>query len=336
MAVGRLFATDHRTRLTGRLVRRLIAVTARVAEEGPALFSAPGHLACSDAGAANWGAGLTKVRQYYDEPGVPIGLPSRPANVVSAWRSHRRRFRRWFNDLPAERWSDATRCSDWAVSDIAQHLISGAQFLGYTLHQAGKGQATHLLEGFDTQATPALTTAQWGGRSTAELLAQLEAMDSRVDEQIDALAPGEWATWAEAPPGRVRAYVAINHFLFDSWVHERDVMLPAGEEPAIVADEAACVVSYVLALAGVARTVDDDVTTRADFLIGMSDIHQVLRVEAGGAGARVSVCAEDATPDLAAPTGAIVDRATGRQVDDWPATDVDVAAYLRRLATVLG
>ena len=38
---------------------------------------------------------------------------------------------------------------------------------------------------------------------------------------------------AEAPPGRLPAHMAVNHFLFDSWVHEHDLMLPRGEIPAV-------------------------------------------------------------------------------------------------------
>lgn len=279
---------------------------------------------------------MTKVRQYYDESGVPFEVPSRPTDVVAAWRSHRRRLRHWFAGLPAERWSDPTRCSEWTVSDIAQHLISGAQFLGYTLHQAGKGgESTRLLQEFDAQTTPAVTTAQWGGRSTDSLLTELGAMDSRVDEEINALADQEWHAWAEAPPGRVRAHVAINHFLFDSWVHERDLMLPAQESPETVPEEATCVASYVLALAGVAGAIDDDATMTVDLLIRLSDIDRDLRVEVNEGGSRVTFSTEEATPDVTTRVTALVDRATGRPTDDQFLGD-DVATLLSRLATVMG
>jgi uncharacterized protein (TIGR03083 family) len=278
---------------------------------------------------------LTQVRQYYDASGVPFQVPSRPADVVSAWRSHRQRFRRWFADLPADRWSDPTRCSEWTVTDMAQHLISGAQFLGYTLHQAAKGEPTQLLKGFDAQATPAMTTAQWGGHSTDQLLTELDAMDSRLDKAIDALADGEWRAWAEAPPGKVAAYLSINHFLFDSWVHERDVMLPALESPVTVAAEASCVASYALALAGVAGVADDDESVTADLLIRLSDLDQDLRVVVGPVGSRVTVSTTETTPEVTTQAGPLVDTATGRPTEGPLLTD-ELETLLSRLATAMG
>lgn len=280
---------------------------------------------------------MARVRQYYGEAGVPVALPNAPADVIDAWRTHRTRMRGWLAELPESRWSDPTRCSEWTIRDIAQHLVSGAQFLGYTLHQASKGEATSLLKGFDAQATPAATTAQWGGRSPADLLVAIDAMDDRIEHGIAALAEGEWRAWAEAPPGRVPAYVAVHHFLFDSWVHERDLLLPAGEQPVVVAREASCVASYVLALAGVTGRADDgDALSPVSLVVRLSDIDQTMRVDVDDAGARVALSAEAGAPDVVAPVGWLVDVATGRRVDDTAALPETAQAYLHRLATVMG
>jgi hypothetical protein len=69
------------------------------------------------------GAQVTQVRQYHGASGVPMVMPTRPVDVIESWRSQRMRLRHWFSEPSAERWSDPTRCSDWSVRDIAQHLI---------------------------------------------------------------------------------------------------------------------------------------------------------------------------------------------------------------------
>ena len=201
---------------------------------------------------------MTKVLQFYGGSGAPFAVPGRPDEIAAAWISHRQRLRSWFAALSQDGWSGATRCTDWRVSDLAQHLVSGAQFLGYTLHQSRKGEATRLLEGFDSQQTAVVAAADFDGLSPQDLLEQMTAMDAQVHHQLGFLAGDAAAAPAEAPPGQVPAYVAVNHFLFDSWVHERDLLLPANELPVTEPSEAAMVASYVVAMAGLAHVVDDD------------------------------------------------------------------------------
>ena len=202
---------------------------------------------------SGWWSRMTQIRQFYGANGAPFAVPGRLDEIAAAWTSHRQRLRGWFTALTEDGWSGATRCTDWGVLDLAQHLISGSQFLGYTLHQSRKGEATRLLEGFDPQTTPALSAAQFAGLSPRDLLERMTDMDARVEHELGSLAVDGGAAPAEAPPGQVPAHVAVNHFLFDSWVHERDLMLPANELPVTEPNEAAMVASYVVGLTGLAQ-----------------------------------------------------------------------------------
>lgn len=278
---------------------------------------------------------MARVRQYYEAAGAPMRVPGEPAAVVAAWRSHRRRFRGWFADLDAQAWSGSTRCSEWQVRDIAQHLVSGAQFLGYTLHQSGKGEATRLLADFDAQQTPKSTTAVFDALSPAELLAQLAAMDARVDQALDRLADQDWRAAAEAPPGRVPGFVAVNHFLFDSWVHERDVMLPAGQTPEPDPDEAPLVVSYVLAMAGAAGFVGDPAPEPVSLRVRLTDLGEDLLVDRRDGITSVTIGTSPGRPDLSGTSGDVVDVATGRV--GVHAVDADAASgdFLTHLAQVM-
>ena len=278
---------------------------------------------------------MVLVRQFYGGDGVPMAVPGRPEEIAAAWRSHRQRLRGWFGALDDDRWSGPTRCTEWSVRDLAQHLISGAQFLGYTLHQSKKGEATRLLEGFDPQLTPRLTAAQFAGLSPQDLIDQLEAIDERVDAELDALADAGWTAPAEAPLGKVPAYVSVNHFLFDSWVHERDLMLPAGEVPLVDLNEAATVASYVVALAGVGPAVDDGTPTRSTLTVHLTDLDRHLHVEVSGGRVEVSYSAPTAEPDVAGTAADLVDLATGRSIGSGLVADSAATAFLGRLATAM-
>jgi uncharacterized protein (TIGR03083 family) len=279
---------------------------------------------------------LTRVQQFYGANGAPFSVPGHPDEIAAAWISHRQRLRSWFAALPPDGWSGATRCTEWRVSDLAQHLVSGAQFLGYTLHQSRKGEATRLLEGFDSQKTAVETAADFEGHSPQELLEQMTSMDARVEQQLRLLVGDVATAPAEAPPGQVPAYVAVNHFLFDSWVHERDLLLPANERPVTDPGEASMVASYVLALAGVARAAGDAAPPPVVLGIHLTDIDRSLRIEVDDAGSTVTFGAAGEPANVHAKTGDLVDFTTGRRIDEELDADPTAIAFLGRFATVMG
>ena len=276
---------------------------------------------------------MSKVVQFYGGTGAPFTVPGRPDEITAAWVSHRQRLRSWFAALSQDGWSAETRCTDWRVSDLAQHLVSGAQFLGYTLHQSRNGEATRLLEGFDSQLTAATAATLFDGLSPEELLEQMTALDARVEQQLGFLEGDDAVAPAEAPPGQVPAYVAVNHFLFDSWVHERDLLLPANQLPVTEPNEAAIVASYVVAMAGLAHAVDDapPLTVR----IHLTDLDRDLLVEAADGRTTVAFAAPGAPADIHASAGDLLDFTTGRRIDGELDADPTGIAFLNRFAAVM-
>lgn len=279
---------------------------------------------------------MTRVMQFYDSAGVPMRVGGDPKQIESAWRSHRARLRGWLGELRESEWSTPTRCSAWDVTGLVQYLISGAQFLGYTLHLAGKGEASRLLQGFDPQETPAVTASQFGGLSRGDLLEKLTEMDERVQRECEVLAGTGWDQLAEAPAGNVPAYLALNHFLFDSWVHERDLLLPRGEAPPTDPTEAAMVTSYVLALAGVAREAGASYEPAAAFDAYVIDLDRTIHIEFTADGsAATSFAGPRVTPEVVGRAGGLVDFVTGRSPQAAPAGDATALNRLHRLAEVM-
>lgn len=57
-----------------------------------------------------------------------------------------------------------------------------------------------------------------------------------------------WAAIAEAPPGHLALRAVVAHALWDGWIHERDILVPAGIEPDEEVDEVALSLRYAAAL----------------------------------------------------------------------------------------
>jgi uncharacterized protein (TIGR03083 family) len=280
-------------------------------------------------------SGMSTVRQYYGDEQVPMSIAATAEEVSSAWRSHRARLRGWLRDLTEAGWSGPTRCDEWNVTDLVQHLISGSQFLGYTLHEARKGEATRLLAGFDPQGTPAAAAKMFAGMGPRELLTALDEVDRSVDRELNAFAGDSWNALAEAPLGQVPAYVSLNHFVFDSWVHERDLMLPVGQVPFLDDNEAATVAGYVVALAAVVRADGDAPRPQTTLHIRLTDIGRQLALTAIDGVAAVTFSDYQDEVDVTGTTDDVVHLATGRPVSPELTVDAEAGELLTHLAAAM-
>jgi uncharacterized protein (TIGR03083 family) len=252
--------------------------------------------------------GLAKLRQFYGGTGVPVRVDRGAGAPSVAWRSHRARLRAWLGSVPDCEWGGPTRCALWDMTALVRHLVSGSQFLGYTLHKANRGIATEVLRGFDTQRTALADAARFGQMTPDTARELLASKDASVAAEFVGAEQGGWSAPAEAPPGHLPAHMAVNHFLFDSWVHEYDLMLPRGEIPAVDRLEAEVAVSYLIGLASVqagSTAFLDLRLTSPDLRIGLSVAGGVVQVTLGSAPEGAAVI-ESEVVDL-------VDRATGRQ-----------------------
>lgn len=253
---------------------------------------------------------MARIRQYYGAGGVPLVIGYDRHEPVTAWRTQRTRLRGWLDALPDDAWDGPTRCESWDTSALVRHLTSACQFLGYTLDEAAKGNPTTLLEGMDTRGTVEAAAATLGDRAPAEARAFLAETDAAADGALAGLGEDGLTVMAESPPGRVPVHLAVSHFLFDSWVHEYDLLVPRAEEPVVDPLETRVVAAYLVGLASV-----------------VADEPGPLDVRLADAGLRVGVEVDDGTTTVVfddVPTGAwvvegtvveVVDRITGRGGD---------------------
>ena len=150
--------------------------------------------------------------------------------------------------LDAEQWATASRCEGWSVQDVIAHLITTNQFWTFSIGAGLAGEPTSFLATFDPVASPAEMVAAVRSTSTADTLDQFVATNAALADVIATIAPEQWALPAEAPPGHLAIALVAQHALWDSWVHERDIVLPLGLEPVVEPDEVAACLSYAVAL----------------------------------------------------------------------------------------
>ncbi len=250
---------------------------------------------------------MATFRQSYGSPGVPLVITGDPHDAATAWHTQRHRLHGWLDALPDEEWNGPTRCEGWDTTLLVRHLSSATQFLGYTLAEASRGTATTLLEGMDTRTTVASAAELLGDRTPAEARDFLVAMDTQVDASLVLLGDDGLRATAETPLGHMAVHLVMRHFLFDSWVHEYDLLVPHGERPVVDPLEAAVVVGYLIGFA----SVTNDKPIPLDLRIGDPDLRIGVDVVDG-----IITVVEDHTPSGAAVIEGravdVMDRLTGR------------------------
>jgi uncharacterized protein (TIGR03083 family) len=277
------------------------------------------------------------MRQYYD--GVTIEIDA-SLSLVEPWLRHRDRLATELRDLREDQWKATTRCAAWDAGGVVSHLITVDAFWVMSLRAAKKRkQPTTFIRGFD----PATGTNE----VIAPLLelppeALLELLTTGTDAfvaAVGALEADDWDAPGEAPFGHMPARLLLAHALWDSWLHERDILQPLGLAPEVEPDEALAVTWYTLVVGALqGGLLDDpdpvgpgpfapiDVTLRFEELLG-----DQLRVRIGSG---VSIARRaDADAVNAGSAVALVEHLTGRAPSpSWDALPADLAAQLVRAA----
>jgi uncharacterized protein (TIGR03083 family) len=283
------------------------------------------------------------LRQFYDHNRhfVLDGL----GPLSGTFRRHRARFLGALAGLSDDEWAATTRCDEWNAKDVVHHLVSADEFWALTLQGRGQPEPTTYLRGFDPTTSPAAFIAPRRGAAPDEALAAITTSTDLLTTALDAIGDNEWSQVSESPFGHVPVGVIAAHALWDSWLHERDVLVPLGQTPPVEEDELLTGAAFTLFLAGAqggvlddAEAVGDGPDGALDASVGFDDlpgraVH--LRVDRD-----VVVEVEDRQVEAAAGGSAVefVEGVAGRGdatavLDRLPA---DLAAQLARARQILG
>lgn len=171
-----------------------------------------------------------------------------PEAIAAPAERQLRRFLAELEDLTDEQWARPSRCEGWSARDVVVHLERAFTFWTFSLASALDGAPTRFLATFDPVASPKELVAAAGPLGPEEVLARHRTAVEAFVDVLRSLDGDGWTTLAEAPPGHLPAHVLVHHALWDSWVHERDVLLPLGVTPPVEADEVAACLRYAAAL----------------------------------------------------------------------------------------
>ena len=177
-----------------------------------------------------------------------ITLDGSPAEILEPAVRQRRRLAATLATLTDEQWAHPSRCDGWSSREVIVHLDTTNSFWAFSIAQGLKGEPTQFLATFDPVASPAQMVADAGDVSVDEVLNRFVASTDALTDLLTSLDNGDWTVLAESPPGHVSISALTHHALWDSWVHERDVLLPLGIPSAVEPDEVAACLRYGAAL----------------------------------------------------------------------------------------
>ena len=215
----------------------------------------------------------------YDGPPILI-IEGEPGDVLAPVVRQRLRLQAALAALGDDDWQAPSRCDGWNVQDVVAHLIGVNSFWQGSVLAGIAGAPTRILAAFDPVATPPMMVGGMRSLSPAEVLEQFVASNEGYLDAVTDLDDEGWGAIAESPAGHVSVRMVGAHALWDSWVHERDILLPLGADPAIEADEVAVCLRYAAAL-GPAFAISQGAGTRGAFAVdaGDPDVAFVLEIE---------------------------------------------------------
>lgn len=137
---------------------------------------------------------------------------------------HRRLVDAWQGFAPAQ-WERQSRNTEWTVHDTVRHVADVMELAVASVN----GEPALDKDDFDPRSTPArwLTTSE--GESARATIDRFAAASTSLRTGVsDRLASGD-DTHDPTVYGTAHWTVNVVHVLWDSWLHERDVLLPLGQ-----------------------------------------------------------------------------------------------------------
>ncbi len=148
-----------------------------------------------------------------------------PEYLVEVFGEQRKRFMAVVQGFGPEDWVAPTRCTAWTAHDVVRHLCDS--------NSVAAGTNPDILDvgaGYDPRVTPGLRLAGIVSTSPGATLGRL----GTTTEELLGLFRGRLAQGRQfevrLPYGPMDWTVLVLHAFWDSWLHERDVMLARGAE----------------------------------------------------------------------------------------------------------
>ena len=179
-------------------------------------------------------------------------------DAITANGAQRARLLATLQDLTEEQWQAPSRCADWTVQDVVRHLGHMNELILGAMVAARVDEHYTVFRTFDPKSTPSRLIADAGPESVADTLSGFAGSTARVVTAVDELADLDADLLISTPAGRQPWPRAVLHGLFDSALHERDILaalslpIPHDSDAVAASDavELTAIASYQILLTG--------------------------------------------------------------------------------------
>jgi uncharacterized protein (TIGR03083 family) len=180
-----------------------------------------------------------------------------PAHLLEVFGEQRRRFAAVLQGFGPGDWAAPTRCPGWSAHDVVRHLCD-CNALGAA---AGPDDRTlDLTAGFDPRTTPSGWLAASAGEPPEATVSRFAATTEELLAVMRARLAQHRSFDVRLPFGPMDWTVFALHGFWDSWLHERDVLLPRGTAHPTDGDATGYAAAYgVFIAAAVASMLGDPV-----------------------------------------------------------------------------
>ena len=227
-----------------------------------------------------------------------------PERLLDVFGRQRQRFAAVLRGFGPGDWAAPTRCADWSAHDVVRHLCDGTMKLA----AAGPDDRTlDLAAGFDPRITPrgwpAVSASESPGTTLSRFLVTTDELFAVARER---LARGR-SFDVRLPYGTADWTVLLLHGFWDSWLHERDVLLAGGREHPTDGDATVYAAAYGLFIAAAVAAISGRQVQERLKLGG--DGGGVFELDSRGAVALTVIRAVTAGPPAAEVADALAGRA---------------------------
>jgi uncharacterized protein (TIGR03083 family) len=178
-----------------------------------------------------------------------------PEHLLEVFGEQRRRFVAVLQGFGPADWAAPTRCADWSAHDVVRHLCDCNAIA------AGSGPGDHTLDitaGFDPRITPRGWMTTSASESPDATLARFVATSKEVLTLLRTRLAQNRKFDIRLPYGPMDWTVLVLHGFWDSWIHERDVLLARGSEHPTDDDAIAYATAYGLFIAAAVASMFGD------------------------------------------------------------------------------
>ena len=229
-----------------------------------------------------------------------------PEHLLQAFGKQRERFVAILRGFSADDWTAPTRCADWSAHDVVRHLCDTSTLLA----DASPGdRRLDITAGFDPRVTPRQWATAPAGESRDATLRRFTTTTGQMLGQLRAWLTEDRRFDVHLPYGPMDWTVLALHAHWDSWLHERDVLLAQGREHPTDDDATFYATAYGLFIAAAVAPIFGD-RVREKLTLG-GDGGGIFDVESRGAAALAVTRMVTAGP----PAAQVTDALAGRSAD---------------------